>query len=81
MLFFQRKFQKKTSYGDLFTDHPLCLSSSFRALFSEPVHVSACYDRIEKYFFSNIKTALAYIFAFTNYGDKMNLSLSEADSC
>ena len=42
--------------------------------------MSACYDRIEKYFFSNIKTALAYIFAFTNYGDKMNLSLSEADS-
>ena len=31
-------------------------------------------------FFSNIKTALVYIFAFTNYGDKMNLSLSEADS-
>ena len=26
------------------------------------------------------KTALVYIFAFTNYGDKMNLSLSEADS-
>ena len=30
--------------------------------------------------FSNIKTALVYIFAFTNHGDKMNLGLSEADS-
>ena len=29
---------------------------------------------------SNIKTALVYMFAFTNHGDKMNLGLSEADS-
>ena len=39
------------------------------------MHVSACYDRIENTFSLNIKTALVCIFAFTNYGDKMNLSL------
>ena len=64
----------------MFTDHPLFLSSLFKALFSEPDHVTACYDCTEKHFFLNIKTILVYIFTFSNYESKEDLGLSEAET-
>ena len=58
MLVFQCKFQEKTSNGAMFTNHPLCLSSLFKALFSKPDHVTACYDCTEKHFFQILKLFL-----------------------
>lgn len=80
MLVFQCKFQEKTSNGAMFTNHPLCLSSLFKALFSKPDHVTACYDCTEKHFFPNIKTILVYTFTFSNYESKEDLGLSGAET-
>ena len=78
--FFNVNFKRKNPMVTCSQTIHFVLAHRLEHCFQSPSTYLHAMIALKKTFFQMLKTALVYIFAFTNYGDKVNLGLSEADS-